>query len=131
MNTEDTSTTTETAAKTTDAMAPKVRKPRKAKKAAKRSARKAKPNGGIPMSALKVARKQYRVDKKTKTPKGNPSVHCGDETARKLLGKDLGAVYEMAAKVKGVSAGTLKAKYRHLNVGAQRMTLGNIIRAAA
>lgn len=146
--TEGENTATETEVASTPAPHPgghpSTRQSRKSRKAAKAkpakkakakrkpsAARARKANGGKPMNALKAARKQYKVDKSTKTAGGNPTIHCGDATAKALAGKDLNAVYEKAAKVKGVSAGTLKAKYRHLNPGAQRMTLGNIIRAAS
>ena len=113
------------------AKAPKAKKVKGAKKA--KAARKSgsKSNGGKPMSALKAARSQYVVDKKNKTAGGNVSVHCGDKVAKELTGLDLDKVFDKAAKIKGVSAETLKRKYSHLNVGAKRMTLGNIIRAAA
>ena len=61
---------------------------------------------------------------------GNKSLDSGDEVAKALRGKELGDVYEVAAKKLGTSALALKRKYGHLNVGMQRMNLGNRVRAA-
>lgn len=129
----------------TTAPSPVEKKPRKAraakakkpasKKIKSKADKKSKPRkakaGEKAMSALKIARKQYVAPKGAKTAGGNQVVDSGDATAKKLRGLELSDVYEKAAKVKGVSAKTLKSKYSHLNPGAQRMTLGNIIRAAA
>lgn len=68
--------------------------------------------------------------KAAKTAEGNTSLNCGDATAKKLEGKTLDDVYKAAAKVTGISEKELRAKYSHLNVGMQRMNLGNRMRAA-
>lgn len=67
---------------------------------------------------------------KSKAAGGGVSFHNGDEVAVKLAGKDLDAVYEAAAKALKVDVKDLKSKYKHLNVGMQRMALGNRMRKA-
>lgn len=67
---------------------------------------------------------------KGKTSSGNVSFHCGDELAEKLNGKSLDDVYSFAAGKLKVEEKELRAKYKHLNAGMQRMSLGNRLRAA-
>jgi hypothetical protein len=67
---------------------------------------------------------------KVKTASGNTSLSCGDDLAKKLQGKELDDVYKMAAKVLDVPVSQLKQRYGKLNVGMQRMNLGNRMRAA-
>ena len=81
--------------------------------------------------ALREAAKRYVHDKENKTSGGHVSVNNGDEIAQKLLGKDLDQVYAMAAKALKEDEADLRSKYGHLNVGMQRMNLGNRMRAAA
>lgn len=81
--------------------------------------------------ALREAAKRYVHDKENKTSGGHVSVNNGDEIAAKLLGKDLDQVYAMAAKALKEDEADLRSKYGHLNVGMQRMNLGNRMRAAA
>lgn len=105
----------------------KTAKPAKAKKA-KGAAKEPKGPG-----ALKEYAPNYVKDTEHKTPSGNTSVHCGDDVAKKLLGKELDDVYALAAKTlkavdPDVTEKSLRAKYGHLNVGMQRMNLGNRIR---
>lgn len=80
----------------------------------------------------KVGKKQYDLTDydKVKSAEGNSSLDCGDELAQKLRGMDLDDVYAKAAKTLGESERALKGKYSHLNVGMQRMNLGNRLRAA-
>lgn len=66
----------------------------------------------------------------SKTAEGNTSLHCGDSVAKQLAGKELDDVYKLAAKATGIAEKALRAKYAHLNVGMQRMNLGNRMRAA-
>lgn len=80
--------------------------------------------------ALKEAAKRYVRDTEHKTAGGNPSVNNGDEVATKLIGKDLDQVYAMAAKTLKVDESELRGQYQHLNVGMQRMNLGNRMRKA-
>ncbi|AIZ01482.1 hypothetical protein J3_0035 [Vibrio phage J3] len=72
------------------------------------------------------------VDKyqKTRTAKGNTSLHSGDVVAVGLAPLVLSEVYAVAAEMMGVDVDTLVAKYQHLNEGMQRMNLGNRIRGA-
>jgi hypothetical protein len=62
---------------------------------------------------------------------GNKSLHCGDTLAQQLAAAPLEDVYKLAAETLGVTESSLKAKYRGLNNGMQRMNLGNRMRAAA
>lgn len=87
----------------------------------------------VPLVRRSIVPEGYRErcvqDKEHRTAAGNTSVHCGDELARFLVGKSLEQVYEIAAKAFGPGNG-LKARYSHLNVGQQRMNVGNRLRAA-
>jgi hypothetical protein len=80
--------------------------------------------------ALRVAAQSYVRDTERKTAGGNPSVDSGDKIAIRLRGKTLDEVYKEAAEALGETQKELKAKYAHLNIGMQRMSLGNRIRAA-
>lgn len=62
---------------------------------------------------------------------GNATMDNGDALAKKLRGAALEDVYAEAAKILGESVSALQAKYKHLNVGMQRMNLGNRMRAAS
>lgn len=66
---------------------------------------------------------------KATTASGNTSLNCGDDLAKKLEGKDLDDVYKLASKLLEVPVSQLKARYGKLNVGMQRMNLGNRMRA--
>lgn len=106
-------------------------KPAKAKKAAKKA--KAKKGDVEGMGILREYAEKYEkpVDKKgerVKTPAGNPVIDCGDEVATALRGKDLAQVYEVVAKRIGESVASLKTRYGKLNLGQQRMNLGNRLR---
>lgn len=61
---------------------------------------------------------------------GKKSLHAGDAVARALEYTELDYVYGVAAQLLQVAESELRAKYAHLNVGSQRMNLGNRIRAA-
>lgn len=76
---------------------------------------------------LEVA-KQYTVHKDAKTPSGNPSIDNGDTVASMLRGQPLDKVYTLVAKKAEVSVGDLQKRYGHLNIGMQRMNLGNKLR---
>lgn len=75
---------------------------------------------------LEVHRAYQRVPDK----KGKVHVCNGDEVARLLLNKDVNEIYEIVAKKTGVSEKELRAKYHTLNLGMQRMNLGNRLRKA-
>lgn len=61
---------------------------------------------------------------------GFKSMHNGDKLAKTLEGQSLDDVYAAASKLLNVTQKELRARYAHLNVGMQRMNLGNRMRAA-
>jgi outer membrane biosynthesis protein TonB len=65
---------------------------------------------------------------KVKAAGGGVSYNNGDATAKKLEGKTLDDVYKIVAKDTKQDEKELRAKYKHLNVGMQRMALGNMHR---
>jgi len=65
---------------------------------------------------------------KAKAASGAVSRHNGDVVAASLEGLTIDEVYALASEVTEVSVGDLHAKYGHLNVGQQRMNLGNRVR---
>lgn len=76
---------------------------------------------------------QYKVSKDKPTANGNPSVDSDDRVAQMLRGKSLKDVYALVAKHTAnqddaMSVNQLVAKYKHLNIGMQRMNLGNKLR---
>lgn len=140
----------QTAGAGTDSRPPEAPLPSKAPKAPKKAAPKAKPAKAAKpakkakkakskgqkvegMGVLREYAEKYEkpTDKKgerLKTAAGNPVVDSGDEVAVALRGKDLAQVYEVVAKRIGESVPALKKKYGHLNLGQQRMNLGNRLR---
>lgn len=95
------------------------------KKMAKAKTAKKESTGVRTIGGKAVDLKNY---KKTKTASGGTSYNNGDEVAEKLEGKDLDAVYATVAKALKIEEKELRAKYKHLNVGMQRMALGNRMR---
>lgn len=95
------------------------------KKMAKAKTAKKETTGVRTIGGKAVDLKSY---KKTKTASGGTSYNNGDEVAEKLEGKDLDAAYSIVAKALKVEEKELRAKYKHLNVGMQRMALGNRMR---
>lgn len=67
----------------------------------------------------------------TKTPTGRRTIDCADDVATQLRGLPIDEIYEHAAEATGIDVALLKVTYGHLNVGMQRMSLGNRIRGAA
>lgn len=65
---------------------------------------------------------------KVKTASGGTSYHNGDEVAERLQGKSLEEVYSIVAKALKIEEKELHNKYKNLNVGMQRMALGNRLR---
>lgn len=62
---------------------------------------------------------------------GKKSLHCGDSVAEALEYQALEDLYEIAGQIlEGWTAETLWERYKHLNIGSQRMNVGNRIRAA-
>lgn len=102
-----------------------VKKAAKAKPAAKRAGD-AVSKSVIPLEVAKA----YHRDNVKKTASGNPSVDNGDKVATLLRGRTLDEVYALTAKKTETAEKDLRAKYKHLNVGMQRMNLGNKLRAA-
>ena len=59
---------------------------------------------------------------------GSKSLHSNDEVAKALEGAGVGDQYVLTSSLLGVTEKELHEKYGHLNVGMQRMNLGNRIR---
>lgn len=136
MNENDTNTST-----TTPTEPPKAPKPKKAKAKtavkksaakAEKKAKKAKGKKGDASTkgpgALKAYAPNYHKDNDKKTAGGNTSVDNDDDVAKKLRGKDLDEVYAVVAKATEENEKDLRKRYAHLNVGMQRMNLGNKLR---
>ena len=124
------STTAVEGSTTTEGEEPvKEKKVTKAKAKAKAKAKKAskvRTEGGV----RTIAGKTFDLSRynRTKAPSGGVSYNNGDAVADLLDGKSLEQVYEIAAKKLKVDEKELRAKYKNLNVGMQRMNLGNRLR---
>jgi hypothetical protein len=96
------------------------------KKAAKKAVKKAS-NGALIRT---VAGREHDISgyEKVKNASGHTSYDNGDEVATKLRGKTLDEVYAQAAKMLKEPEKDLRAKYKNLNPGMQRMSLGNRMR---
>lgn len=76
------------------------------------------------------------VSKAIKTASGRPSVDSGDAVAVLLRGLGLNETYLKVssmltiAGIPGVDEDSLRSRYNHLNVGLQRMSLGNLLRGS-
>lgn len=101
-----------------------------AKAAEREAAREIRVASGAPDRVIAADLSRYHFDKEVKTAGGHVSVDCNDKVAADLRGRALDAVYDEAARVLSVSKADLVTKYAHLNVGMQRMNLGNRMRAA-
>lgn len=75
-------------------------------------------------------RESCHKDKEHRTAAGNISVDVNDALAQFLRGRSVQDVAKIAAVALGVEESALLAKYAHLNVGQQRMNIGNRLRAA-
>lgn len=124
------------AAKKAPAKKPAAKKAAKPKK--KASGKSGKSKGVTGPAVLKQYAPEYKKggkDGKAKTVSGNVTIDNGDKLADRLRGKDLDDVYKDAAKVikddddNLVGEAALRKQYKHLNVGMQRMNLGNRMRA--
>ena len=102
----------------------------KAKKAAPAKVKKANPDAVKGPGVLRQYAPNYNHDSEKKTAGGHVSVDCADAIATKLRSKTLDEVYAFAAKALDETEKELRAKYKHLNAGMQRMNLGNRVRAA-
>lgn len=99
--------------------------PPKAKVAAKKAAPRTEASGIRTIGGKAVNLDNYE---KVKAPGGGTSYHNGDAVAEKLNGKTLDEVYALASKHLKEDVKALRDKYKHLNVGMQRMSLGNRLR---
>lgn len=108
----------------------KVKKVATAKRAAVKKAAKKKASASNGSSIRTVAGREYDVSnyEKVRNASGAQSLDCGDDTAQALRGKDLESVYAAVAKKLKVPEKELRDKYKHLNPGMQRMSLGNRLR---
>lgn len=91
----------------------------------------AKTNGHTAANTIRtIAGREHDVSGyvKTRNASGSVSLDNGDSTAEKLREKPLEQVYEIVAKALKEDVAALKKKYKHLNAGMQRMTLGNRMR---
>lgn len=68
---------------------------------------------------------------KSKSAKGNVTLHVGDATALALEGKTLDECYAIGAATLGEDEAEMRTRWQHLNVGQQRMLIGNRMRALA
>jgi hypothetical protein len=98
----------------------------KAKKAPKVKAAKANSNGAHKLVPADLTR--YKKGE-GKTAAGRPTLDIGDKTATKLRGMSLDETYKVVSKATGESESELRARYKKLNPGMQRMNLGNKLRA--
>jgi len=82
----------------------------------------------------RVGEKDHKADltryKHVFSASGSSSLDCGDDLAKQLRGATLDEVYKQAAKLLREPEAALRKRYDHLNVGMQRMNLGNRMRAA-
>lgn len=56
---------------------------------------------------------------------GKKSLHNGDPVAVAFAGLDVPTLYGVVSKFMGVDRAELEERYQHLNIGMQRMNLGN------
>ncbi len=63
-------------------------------------------------------------------PNGTIGWDNGDAAALRMRGVPNEVLGEWVDEIRGLPKGTSLARYAHLNIGHQRMTLGNILRAA-
>jgi hypothetical protein len=101
-------------------------KKKAAKKAAKKGVRTAS-NGSLIRT---VAGREHDISgyEKVKNASGHTSYDNGDDVAQTLRGKTLDEVYALASKKLKEPEKDLRTKYKNLNPGMQRMSLGNRLR---
>lgn len=102
----------------------------KKKAAGKKAAVKKASNGALIRT---VAGREHDISsyEKVKNASGHTSYDNGDDIATQLRGKTLDEVYAKAAKTLKEPEADLRKKYKHLNSGMQRMSLGNRMRKVA
>lgn len=76
---------------------------------------------------IRKYRQRYAV---SITSNQTKSLSCGDSVAKQLESKSVKEVYEIVCGELGLDIAETKKKYEHLNLGQQRMCLGNRLRAA-
>lgn len=86
-----------------------------------------KTEGRIANTVFKLDNFQYSG---CKTVSGRRCFDVGDEVAQMFRGEDLDDVYSAVAGYLATTVEALKARYAHLNIGMQRMNLGNRLRKA-
>jgi hypothetical protein len=105
----------------------------KAKNAGKVTAPKAKRSADW-KRIKRIGDKEHKVDLSryhtVVSAKGNSSLDNGDDVASSLRGKTIDEVYAIVSRAVEVPQTQLRALYSHLNVGMQRMNLGNKLRGA-
>lgn len=110
----------------------------KASKARRANGKSSKQHDAARLKALAEGARLKRVGDKefdlsdyvaVKSAGGNSSLDCGDDLATKLRGMELDEVYALASKKLELPEKVLRARYANLNVGMQRMNLGNRMRA--
>ena len=86
---------------------------------------------------IKVGKSKIELMPETKKPakaktnrasSGRKSIDNGDNIALMLRGKSLDEVYNISSSILNIPEQQLRTKYCHLNVGQQRMCLGNRLR---
>lgn len=76
-----------------------------------------------------IVKKRYRQRyAKSKSASGNSSKICGDGTSKELEGLTLDEAYHHVADVTGEDVSDMVQRWAHLNVGQQRMLVGNKLR---
>lgn len=97
------------------------------KKVAAKKASRTASNGALIRT---VAGREHDISgyEKVKNASGHTSYDNGDDVATKLRGKTLDDVYAYASKQLKEPEKDLRTKYKHLNPGMQRMSLGNRLR---
>ena len=74
---------------------------------------------------------QYVSTRVTRSDGGlKRALDCGDEVASKMRAMTIDEVFTFAAKTCKTDEKALRAKYAGLNLGMQRMNLGNLVRKA-
>jgi hypothetical protein len=122
---------------TKQAKAPKAKTPAKAKAKAKNAGKVTAPKAERSADWKRIKRigdKEHKVDLSryhtVVSAKGNSSLDNGDDVASSLRGKTIDEVYAIVSRAVEIPQTQLRALYSHLNVGMQRMNLGNKLRGA-
>lgn len=81
--------------------------------------------GADSVRARKIGSRRADVSKYERV---NGSMDCADPVAKALRGLPIDEVYDQASAATGYPVDELRQKYAKLNLGMQRMCLGNLIR---